>query len=256
MSQQQKAAYFRALKAAGVEFTKHYREYTEAELKTNLDALVEAGAIPASIAQPLPEPSAKEFPPPPAPTAEQRRWDSQPQPEQLPAPVAPANPDEMAGARLNTTPEDEPIRVDPETGFIWYQEEVRKKGYAAPRGRRVLRYNETGTKRVEVQNGEYTESFEVAGEGPIHAGEIKITMPSYQAGIYKDPRFPFKIHVYNDVRGFDFFEVADYYGGSDLVPSTIKRMYVENVLCYDIRTTVQTINAEFRQMQLTGRIRA
>lgn len=245
MSQQQKAAYFRTLKAAGVEFTKHYREYTEAELKTNLDALVEAGVIPAGLANPtppppaeLPEPNAAEFPPPPV------------------APVAPANPDEMAGQRLNTKAEDEPLRVDPETGFTWYQEEVRKKGYAAPRGRRVLRYNETGTQRVEVQNGDYIESFEVAGSGPVRAGEIKITLPSYQAGIYKDPRFPFKIHVYNEVRGFDFFEVSDYYGGSDLVPPSIKRMYVENVLCFDIRTTVQTINAEFRQMQLTGRIKA
>jgi hypothetical protein len=32
-------------------------------------------------------------------------------------------------------------------------------------------------------------------------------------------------------------------------------MYVENVLCYDIRTVVRAIQEEFRQQQLTGRIR-
>lgn len=254
MSQQQKAAYFRALKAAGVQFTKHYREYTEAELKTNLDALVEGGVIHASVAQPLPpQPAAAAASPSMAELADQAA--AARQPVQPPAPIAPANPDEMAGQRLNTKAEDEPVRVDPETGFIWYQEEVRKKGYAAPRGRRVLRYQETGTQRVEVQNGQYTESFEIAGTGPAQAGEIKITMPSYQAGIYRDPKMPFRIHVYNEVRGFDFFEVSDYYGGADLVPPSIKRMYVENVLCYDIRTTVQTINAEYRQLQLAGRIK-
>jgi hypothetical protein len=80
-------------------------------------------------------------------------------------------------------------------------------------------------------------------------------VPSYQVGIYKDRRFPFKIHTYNGVQGFDFEEVARYYGGTELVPPVIKRMYVENVLCYDIRTVVRAIQEEFRQQQLTGRIR-
>jgi hypothetical protein len=31
-------------------------------------------------------------------------------------------------------------------------------------------------------------------------------------------------------------------------------MYVENHLCYDIRSVVRTIEAEHRQLQLTGRI--
>lgn len=84
--------------------------------------------------------------------------------------------------------------------------------------------------------------------------QAKITLPSYQVGIYKDPRFPFKIHEYNDVRGFDFFEVNDFYGGSDLVPAAIKRMYVESSLCYDIRTVVRAIEDEARHLQLTGRL--
>jgi hypothetical protein len=36
-----------------------------------------------------------------------------------------------------------------------------------------------------------------------------------------------------------------------MVPPEVKRMYVENVLCYDIRSVVRAINAEYRQQQLS-----
>jgi hypothetical protein len=173
-----------------------------------------------------------------------------------PAPAAPIvagpDPNELPGQRLNTQG-DEPIRID-EQGRAWYQEEVKKPSYPKPRGRRVLRYQETGVQEVTVQNGEYTETFEIAGSGPGVAAEVKITLPSYQVGIYKDPRFPFKVHTYNGMEGFDLFEVEEFYGGSELVPASVKRIYVENHLCYDIRSVVRAIEAEHRQLQLTGRI--
>ena len=174
----------------------------------------------------------------------------------LPSPTAPvvaaADPDELPGQRLNTQG-GAPIRID-ETGREWYQEEVKKPSYPRPRGRRVLRYQESGVEQVTVQNGEYTETFEVAGSGPGQAAEVKITLPSYQVGIYKDPRFPFKVHTYNGMEGFDLFEVEEFYGGAELVPAAVKRIYVENHLCYDIRSVVRAIEAEHRQLQLTGRI--
>ena len=82
--------------------------------------------------------------------------------------------------------------------------------------------------------------------------EVKITLPSYQVGVFLDPRFPFKIHTYNGAQGFDLFDIQKYYGGSDLVPSEIKRVYVSNDLCYDIRTTIRAIQNEAREIQLKG----
>jgi len=177
------------------------------------------------------------------------------QPVQKPSiPVAKADPEELPGQRLNTQDKDEPIRVD-EQGRLWYQEEVAKPSYPKPRGRRVLKYIETGVETKSVKNGEYVETFEVAGVGAGRPAEVKITLPSYQVGIYKDPRFPVKIHCYGGREGFDLFEVQKYYGGSELVPEEIKRVYIENDLCYDVRTVIRAIQNEHRQMQLTGRIK-
>lgn len=226
MSQSEKAAYYKALKEAGVNFDRHYREYSTDELK--------AAAMKLGITEP---PLAPASPPPrPAVTPQDR------------------DPSELPGQRLNAKPEDEPIRVD-EDGRVWLQEEVRKPAAPKPRGRRVLKYLETGVKEEQVRNGEYVETFEVAGEMPARPAEVKITLPSYQVGIYRDPRFPFKIHVYNEKRGFDLFEVQKYYGGPELVPDEVKRVYVENVLCYDMRTTIRAIQTEYRQMQLAGKVK-
>jgi hypothetical protein len=147
-----------------------------------------------------------------------------------------------------------PIRQD-DQGRVWYQEEVQKPAYPKPRGRRVLKYLETGVEVKTVQNGEYVETFEVAGVGAGKPAEVKITLPSYQVGIYKDPRFPFKIHTYNGREGFNLFEVQDYYGGAELVPEECKRLYIENDLCYDIRTVIRAISNEHRQLQLMGKIK-
>ena len=245
MSQSDKAHFYNALKKAGVTFDKHYREYKTPELAEAYQKLVDAGAIevdntpPTAAPPPVVDPAAPKPPPPPAAPA---------------IPRAPANPDEMPGSRLNSKSPEQPIRVD-ENGLVWLQEEVRKPAYPKPRGRRVLKYLETGFKEETIKDGEYVETFEVAGDAPGRPAEVKITLPSYQVGIYRDPRFPFKIYVYNENRGFDLFEVQDFYGGPELVPEEIKRVYIENVLCYDIRTTVRAIQSEFRQMQLAGKVK-
>lgn len=229
MSQSDKAAYYAALKAAGVAFDKHYREYSTEELAAQYQAL------PADKQAPL-DPPAPETPEQPAASI----------------PRGPRPADALPGAHALSVAPGEPIRVD-DQGLVWYQEEIRKPSFPKPRGRRVLKYLNPGVETKQVVSGDYVESFEVAGSRRT-AGEIKITLPSYQVGIYRDPTMPFKIHIYNGQRGFDLFEVQNYYGGADLVPMEIKRVYVENVLCYDIRTVVRAIQAEYRQHQLSGRI--
>jgi hypothetical protein len=201
---------------------RHYRDYTEAELERLLRG---AGVdVEGSLkSEPLPETQ---------------------QPD----------PNEMPSQRLNTQAEDEVIRVD-ELGRKWYQEEVRKPAYPKPRGRRVLKYVETGVDTRTVQNGEYVETFEVAGNRAGVPAEVKITLPSYQVGIYKDPRFPFRIHCYNGREGFDLFDVEEFYGGSELVPAPVKRVYIENDLCYDIRSVIRAITDEHRALMLSGRIK-
>lgn len=181
-----------------------------------------------------------------------------PAPQPMPAPAAPTvplaerDPNEFAGQRLNSHQDWEPLRVD-EQGRTWYQEEVQKPAFPKPRGRRVLQYQDTGTKKQQVKVGDYLESFEVAGD-ERRTGEIKITLPSYQVGIYLDRRFPFRIHTYNGVNGFDLYDVENYFGGADLVPEEVKRNYVANDLCYDIRTVIRFIESEYRRLQLAGGI--
>jgi hypothetical protein len=229
-------------KALGIPLTTSYSYYTVDQLQAELAA---AGRTKVEETTVIVD---KEFPELELPDVEIKQA---PAPQ---APVAQADPEEMPGQRLNTKPEDEPIRVD-EQGRIWYQEEVRKPAYPKPRGRRVLKYLETGVETKTVQNGEYVETFEVAGVGAGKPAEVKITLPSYQVGIYKDPRFPFKIHCYNGREGFNLFEVQDFYGGAELVPEECKRVYIENDLCYDVRTVIRAIQNEHRQMQLTGRLK-
>lgn len=243
MSQTEKAEYYRELKDAGIRFDKHYREYSTEELFNAVQHL-RAERIPSDPQPELPldidAPSQK------PPTG--------PPPLRPPPPVRSANPNELPGQRQNTREQFEPIRVD-EQGLVWYQEEVRKPAYPRPRGRRVLDYVESGTRIETVKNGEYVESFEVAGDEQRRSAQVKITLPSYQVGIYKDPRFKdFKIHVYNDKRGFDREDVEIYFGGAELVPQEVKKVYVENVLCYDIRTVIRSIQTTYRQLQLAGKV--
>jgi hypothetical protein len=274
MSSAAKGFYFRRLKDAGVELDRHFRDYTTDELLEADKMAIEAGLLAAPTDEELAELDAKihrpktRTPPPepdPGPTdgAAYAVETGEPAPAQffgfdsVPEPAAPppsARPElgELAGERLNTKDAEEILFVD-EEGKAWLQKEVLKPAFPKPRGRRVLRYQDAGVVRQTVKEGEYTETFEVAGD-PRNAtpAEIKITLPSYQVGIYRDPRYPFKVVTYNGRSGFDRLEVENFYGGAELVPAICKRTYVENVLCYDMRSVVRAVNEEYRQMRLAG----
>ena len=273
MSTHYKSLLYKQLRETGVPITRPYREWTMHQLT---QALIDQGVTPVERDDEDPSEDAdehyeEEAPgsffglPDPAPAPQdvpQTPWgpegppvDRQPEKLEETTVVVSSQPDpnEMPGQRLNTSAPDDVIRID-EDGRRWHQEEVRKPAYPKPRGRRVLKYMDTGVRTETVKNGEYIETFEVSGVQAQRPAEVKITLPSYQVGIYTDPRFPFKIHCYNDREGFDFEEVQAYYGGSHLVPDTCLRIYIENDLCYDIRSVIRTIQTEHRQLQLMGKI--
>lgn len=162
-------------------------------------------------------------------------------------------PSRRAGLTMNTHGPDDPVRVDSQ-GRVWYMDEVQKPAIPQPRMRRKIRYIETGVQTVERRgkDGHLDETFEVAGTEQREA-EIKITLPSSQVGVYRDPRMPFKIHRYGDRRGFDRLDVVRFYGGSDLVPTSIGLLYVGGNLCYDINQTRDAIEREHREKILLGR---
>lgn len=290
MAQATKSEYYQALKAQGVTFEKHYRDYTRDELR---ELWVAAGGETWGE-----EPEQSQFVQPKVDdepdvreqiahlsrvvaglaelvTAESRRDEVAAAPiaaagEMVgaPATAAPAqatapkeshtakpfahdlDPNEHAGVTQNTHQGSDILEID-EHGNEWYQKEVTKPAFPKPRGRRVLRYMDPGVKPETIKVGDYVEGFEIAGDmSSARPAEIKITLPSYQTGIYKAPNMPFKIHTYNGVRGFDLEDVQKYYGGADLVPDTIKRCYVSTDLCYDIQSTIRTIENEYRERVL------
>jgi hypothetical protein len=288
MSAQRKPGLYRQLRVTGRPLTRSYSDYTTEVLEAELQAAISEGFVDAIPEDPgatqqrpaaarkiepelsppaeffgLPEPAPAPAPQPVAAQADvpQTPWGPEdqpaPAPRQQPATVpvsSQPDPEELPGQRLNTAAPDEVIRVD-ELGRKWHQEEVRKPAFPKPRGRRVLQYTETGVATQTVQNGEYVETFEVAGNQPQRPAQVKITLPSYQVGIYTDPRFPFKIHCYDGREGFDLQDVQAYFGGAELVPASVKRVYIENALCYDIRSVIRTIESEYRQLQLMGKIK-
>ena len=265
MAHGDKSAYYQALKESGYEFEKHYRDYTTDELASLWDAWAKQGdeELPEVV---LPEP--KDAPPSRESEVDEMQ-ELRDKFDRLTALVgdlasvvmkkeAPATPQanqfaasskEHAGLTQNSVKEDEIVHVD-EYGNQWLQVEVTKPGYAKPRGRRVFRTRDPETITETIQVGEYTESFEVSGDPKnLQPTEIKVTLPSFQTGVYRDPSLPFKVHTYQGNKGFDFFDVQVFYGGPDLVPSSCVRKYVGNDLCYDISSVIRTIEAEYR-MQL------
>ena len=235
---------WKQLKDAGVQPAKHFREYSTAELQAAVDKLEGRVTEPAAPGN--------------DPAAFQAAYQALLAEEEAPGPSIPVSSEPVGDPRLrnqagttqNTHGPDEPLRIDPETGYIWYLEEVRKAGHAAPRGRRIVPFTDTGVKEATFRDGAGdSEMFELPGD-QRRRGEAKVTLPSYQVGIYKDPRFPFKIHVYNEDRGFDLFEVWEFFGGRDLVPDTCKVKYVSSTLCYDMQTTIRTIQDIAREKNL------
>lgn len=257
----ERSAIWRSLKNAGWVPPRPFVQMKHADLVAELEQFQEInGPIEVVIPEPTPEAPAEALPsytPDRAPEWVDPTFADDEPVQAGPAPVLRSNfpdPDELPGQRTNSKLPDEVIRVD-DQGREWLQEEVLKPAYPKPRGRRVLRYNDKGTVTETVQVGEYTESFEIAGEGPGRPAEIRITLPSFQVGIYKDARFPFKVICYGGAEGFDRGDVENFYGGAQLVPTDVKRIYVSNVLCYDVRSVVAAIQTEYRQQQLSGRIK-
>jgi hypothetical protein len=162
---------------------------------------------------------------------------------------------DRAGLTLNThDAKIDPVRVD-FLGRVWYLDEIMKSAIPQPR---MVRKTKSISNNVEVvktkrPDGGLDETFEVAGQQK-HEIEIRTTMPSYQVGVYRDPRFPFRIHQYGGRRGFDYEEVRDFYGGLDLIPTTLKEKttYIGMDLCFDLNATRDQIERAYRE-EVLGR---
>jgi hypothetical protein len=149
--------------------------------------------------------------------------------------------------------EMEAIRTDAR-GRIWFQEEIQKSSLAKPRGYRIFREIGTGVKNVTIDSGDgYTETIEVP-DGSRKPLEVKVGIPTWQVGIYKDPQFPFRIVEYRSARGFYRADVEEFFGGADVLPENVSTIYVGNLLCYPIREVVVAINREFNMLQKKGSV--
>ena len=195
---------------------------------------------------------------------EQLAHPSQTAPAAPPVPDVPAEPvvkesvhgldlNKFAGVTQNTHGPNDIVKVD-EFGNQWIQVEVRKADGLKPRGRRRLRFDNPAVRVSEVRGEDGTmESFEIPDVSkPTTPSEVRITLPSFQTGIYRSPSFPFRIHTYNGAQGFDLEDVQNYYGGRDLVPASVKKIYVYTDLCYDIPSVVSTIREEHARLVLNN----
>ena len=239
MTQQERKALWDEALELGYVPQRHYREHSVDELRTLVrqfqlrKTLVSAESLPETVD-------------PRDDILQQARYDQ----------LREAEPEEIAGIRRSDG--EEVIRIDAD-GKQWIMDEVRKPGYPKPRGRIVREYIDSGVKTVEIkdQNGSVVERYEMPGEERTRS-QVKITAPSYQVGVYRDPAVLgefFKIHTYNGAAGFDFFDVEKYWGGPRMVPQTCKRIYVSTTLCYDIDSVIQAISDEYREKVLRGEIK-
>lgn len=213
-----KKTLYRELKEAGAELPKPYRNLTATELQE-----------------------------------EYRRFFGDSPPSKVPTRTLGAVPQDstIPGFRANTSGGKlEVLRVD-EQGRKWLQEEIRKPTGARRRGRRVLSYRDPGVStKTLTQDGRFEEAFEIAGDQDASL-QYKITLPSYQVGIYIDPRYPWRVMQYQAARGFHYDDIVAYYGGRDLIPATVKRVYVDRMLCFDIPSVVQAVQEEARRLRLS-----
>lgn len=212
---------WQALKSVGYPFKKKYNEYTTDELELIHQSLLRKQAERTGVAGGVKD--ADELP-------TQRR--------------APGG---------SPTDELQPIRTD-ERGRVIFQEEILKSTLAKPRGYRVFRELGTGVVKKTIDSGDgYTETIEIP-DGTRKPLEVKVGIPTWQVGIYKDPQFPFKVVEYREARGFFRTDVEEFFGGPDVLPEGITPIYVGNLLCYPIRETVVAINREFNQLQKRGSV--
>lgn len=216
MSQSERGELYRQLKDAGYTFSKHFREYTLQELKSIYSQ--QAAEV-------------------------HRRTGVE---------LAQQDPSEMPSQRRGQ--EDLPIRSDLD-GKIWFQEEIVKKGQAAPRGYRIHREMSSDTKEVTITTSEgegYTETFEVAGENK-RPMEARVGTPTWQVGKYRIPHLlPFMVVCYREAQGYDRLEVEQFFGGPDVLPENIQTVYVGNLLCYDIRSVNIAIQREHNLLMRKG----
>lgn len=168
--------------------------------------------------------------------------------ERRPVPVLKGNPKAAEKPVAEGLPEGA-IRAD-EHGRIWYTEEI---GPDIAKNRRLRkRITKVVPEKVEVHqidNGDYVETIEVIGES-TRSLDAFVTMPTTQVGIFKDPKFPFLVFTYNGSVGFSYGDINDFYGGEEFVPNTIKKKFVGNMLAYDIKSVISTIERKARELQL------
>lgn len=147
-----------------------------------------------------------------------------------------------------------PIRTD-ERGRVWYQEEIQKSNLAKSRGYRIFREVGTGVKTVTLPADDegFTETIEVP-DGTRKPLEIKVGIPTWQVGIYKDPQLPFRVVEYRSKRGFLRQDVENYFGGADVLPEGIETDYVGNLIAYPIREVIVAIQREYNQLQKKGAV--
>lgn len=215
MASTDRSELWQALKAAGYPFTKKYNEYTSDELKAIYNDLLAQQAAKTGV------------------TGGHKDKD------ELPT--------QRRADKLT------PIRTD-EQGRVWFQEEIQKSSLARPRGYRVFREIGTGVKTVTIDSDDgYTETIEIP-DGSRKPLEVKVGIPTWQVGIYKDPQYPFRVVEYRSSRGFLRDDVERFFGGPDVLPEGVETMYVGNLLAYPIREVIVAIQREFNQLQKRGSV--
>lgn len=256
---EQRGLLYSELRERGWEPDKPYREYSVEQLQEIRDSMIQTSTISADQAGSLgslgsalmADFQAEGFEEGVTEDDHKPRVTS-PQPQEVherrPEPTLKGRP-----AKEEKTPEGLPegaLRAD-SAGRIWYREEI---GPEIAKNRRLRkRVTQVVPEKVEVKqihSGDYIETIEVVGEGTRNLDAF-ITMPPTQTGIYKDPRFPFKVFTYNGALGFSYGDVNDYYGGVEFVPSTIKKKFVGNMLAYDIKSVISTIERKYRELTLS-----
>lgn len=215
MASTDKSELWQVLKAAGYPFEKKYQHYTADELKAIYNQLLAEQAARTGV-----QGAAKDH-------------------------------DELPTQRRSE--ELTPIRTD-ELGRVWFQEEIQKSSLAKPRGYRVFREIGTGVKTIKINSEDgYTEEIEVP-DGSRKPLEVKVGIPTWQVGIYKDPQFPFLVVEYRSKRGFRRQDVEAFFGGPDVLPEGLETTYVGNLLCYPIRETVVAVQREYNLLQKRGSV--